>query len=80
MVEMRMISPEDVEGYVKTGGGRCPFCKSPEVEPDTMLFYDEDTSSVYRGMTCLTCFRDWTDIFRLVDMKPETYEGPNVGG
>jgi Zn ribbon nucleic-acid-binding protein len=75
MAEMRKISAEDVEGYLKVNGEYCPFCKSPEIQEDTMMWYDEDTVSVHRGMTCLTCFRDWTEVFKLSDIKEESYKG-----
>uniref|UniRef100_A0A6M3XPV3 Uncharacterized protein n=1 Tax=viral metagenome TaxID=1070528 RepID=A0A6M3XPV3_9ZZZZ len=62
------ISKDDISRYVNFGGEYCPFCISPEVQQDGPLFYDEDEAKVYRGMECLTCNRDWTDVFGLVDV------------
>ena len=63
------ISQKTIDQYIKVGGEYCPFCQSPEVLQDGYLFYDEETSSVYKPMMCLTCLRDWTDVFGLVGIK-----------
>ncbi len=70
MGDRDLISAKNVKIYIKSGGEYCPYCKSPEVEQDSMLVYDEKTSMVYRNMACLTCFREWTDLFKLYDVKP----------
>jgi transcriptional regulator NrdR family protein len=63
------ITQEDIDRYVKFGGEYCPFCKSTEVVQDGVMFYDEDESKVYKGMMCLTCDREWTDVFTLSTIK-----------
>lgn len=67
----KSISTESIEQYVKFGGEFCPFCKSPEVIQDGPLYYDNENSKVYRGVMCLSCIRDWTDVFTLNAVIPQ---------
>jgi len=63
------ITKEEVDQYIKTGGSQCPYCHSPEVEQEDMLILDEEDTKVYRHMTCLTCIKDWTDVYFLADVR-----------
>jgi len=66
--EMDEITKEKVEQYIIAGGNYCPYCRSPEVEQEDMLILDEEDTKVYRHMTCLTCIKDWTDVYFLTDV------------
>jgi len=72
LVEMDEITKEKVEQYIKIGGNYCPYCHSSEVEQEDMLILDEEDTKIYRHMTCLTCFKDWTDVYSLADVKAMT--------
>jgi hypothetical protein len=65
LVNKDLIPLVEVERYIAAGGDYCPYCKSPEVQEDGLMFYDFETVKIYRPMECLTCFNDWTDVFSL---------------
>jgi hypothetical protein len=66
------ITQAVVDQYVKARGEMCPKCKSPEVDVDSMLLYDEETGKVYQDKMCLTCMLEWTDVFVLEGIKQVT--------
>jgi len=64
-----LLEGKNVDIYVDAGGDYCPFCHSPEVEQRSLIYYDDETSSMYRDQGCITCGKSWTDVFRLSGVR-----------
>jgi transposase-like protein len=60
--EKKQKKPMTSTEYVADGGGRCPFCRSREIEGSQ---HDYEGDKVYQNITCRSCNREWTDIYAL---------------
>lgn len=57
---MRTLTEEE---YVKLGGGKCPFCRSNQIDGG---FVNIEAGDAYQDITCIECNRVWTDHYILV--------------
>jgi formate dehydrogenase maturation protein FdhE len=64
------LKQTDIDQYVRCGGEYCPFCGSTEVYQVSVMFYDDEKAKIYKEITCMTCDRDWTDVFDLASIVP----------
>ena len=44
----------------------CPYCGSTDLEGDS---FDSDDNTVSQEITCNRCYKDWTDVYHLVDVE-----------
>lgn len=49
--------------YVQTGGVRCPYCRSTNVEGQSI---DVDAGEATQEMGCNDCNAEWVDCYKLV--------------
>lgn len=62
------MKKETKENYLEKPN-HCPFCTSWDIEAGSTDF----TSFEYLcDVTCLTCKKQWTDIYRLADVQEKT--------
>lgn len=54
--------------YLETGGVKCLFCKSTNIEGG---FLQVDASYSWQKMTCFECGKKWRDIYTLTDVEVE---------
>jgi transposase-like protein len=53
--------------YVAQGGGKCPFCRSGDLEGGSQ---DADGPTIVQDIKCLACGRRWYDVYRLAAVMP----------
>jgi formate dehydrogenase maturation protein FdhE len=58
-----MITPEQEKEYLEGGGGRCPFCGSPNIVGDHI---EVDGSTAWQEVSCNACEKRWHDVYNLV--------------
>ena len=56
------LTPEMVRDYVNSGGARCPFCGSDDIEAGPL---EADADSAWGPVTCTACGREWQDVYLL---------------
>jgi transposase-like protein len=61
-----MIDQDAKESYIKGGGNHCPYCGSQNIEGGDR---ESDDWGISQGVYCRDCGKEWTDIYRLVDVK-----------
>jgi transposase-like protein len=52
------------KAYLQTGGVRCPFCHSKDIEGHSGEFGQHASQQV----SCMDCEREWIDVYKLVDV------------
>jgi transposase-like protein len=62
-----MLSDAQKQDYILGGGHHCPYCASHNIT--ALIFEGEDSGQPVR---CEDCGKEWTDIYKLVDIKEET--------
>mgnify|MGYP001565147231 CR=1 FL=1 len=66
------LTPKDIKRYVNKGFSKCPFCKSDDIQGDSI---EVDGHSVWQEIECMNCQAEWTDIYTLTNM--EVRSGPD---
>jgi len=56
------------EEYVQTGGNKCPYCKSVNVESSSG---GADGSYAWADCSCADCPASWTDVYELTGFNPD---------
>ena len=59
------LTDEQVKKYVREGGVKCPYCKSPDITGGSVAV---DANRAWREVDCQQCGRNWTDLYRLIDV------------
>jgi transcription elongation factor Elf1 len=59
-----MLTKEQKNNYLKTGGVHCPYCGSERLDVDPF-----DGEGSYQPVTCGVCDKEWRDIYQLVDIE-----------
>jgi len=62
-----VLTEKQVKEYVKGGWSKCPFCKSSDIEGQSV---DMTGNFVYQEVSCKKCKREWMDTYELTDMTP----------
>ena len=52
--------------YVNGGGRCCPYCESGRLDGGERQY---EGGVVSQAVVCLDCGENWTDVYRLVDIK-----------
>jgi formate dehydrogenase maturation protein FdhE len=61
------LTVEQKQDYIVSGGNHCPYCASHNIT--ALIFDGEDGGQPVR---CEDCGKEWTDIYKLVDIEEET--------
>lgn len=56
----------DRKAYLASCGTICPYCGNPDIEGVTI---DIEDGVATQAMSCNVCYKRWTDVYRLVDVK-----------
>lgn len=59
-------TPMSQRTYRKSGGVRCPFCKSLHINSVEVF---APVGELHQTMYCLACEKDWYDIYELKSYK-----------
>jgi hypothetical protein len=59
------LTPEQQreQDYLASGGSKCPFCKSENIEVTGNHNFDADYATI--GCQCYACGKDWTEVYTL---------------
>jgi len=84
----RMLTEEEKDQYVLSGGVKCPFCKDGDVNrmsypsPDRIGgFVEIHVGGATQEISCLGCGGHWTDVYSLVRIdQDEEAEGGGADG
>lgn len=76
------LTEEQIANYKRTGGVKCPRCKSPNVTTDSVQI---DGPTGYANCVCADCHLEWVDqwVFNgldpdnVADDQPEPEENKN---
>lgn len=52
--------------YISNGGNICPYCNSSDLRGGKL---NADSDSAWRSVRCNTCGKEWSDIYKLVDIE-----------
>ncbi|KKM91594.1 hypothetical protein LCGC14_1227060 [marine sediment metagenome] len=55
------LTKEMEREYLESGGGRCPYCKSTNLNTDG---FEEGSAS--ERVSCVNCDMEWVDCYQLV--------------
>lgn len=66
-----IVMPLTPEEYVAKRGMCCPFCQSDQIQGESIDF---ESSGVYQNIVCLSCKKEWTDVYKLA-----SYEALRLG-
>lgn len=55
--------------YIASGGSKCPFCKSTNIEGCGERDFDGDHA--YNGCECLACGKTWDDVYSLTGINED---------
>ena len=69
-----MPTPMTNRQYAKSGGSKCPFCRSPNVKASGAIMPD-DRDGATLDVDCSDCGRAWKDVYRLVGYEAEDDAG-----
>jgi hypothetical protein len=58
----QVLTPEMVRDYVNSGGARCPFCGSEDIEAGHV---EAGADSAWGPVTCTACDGEWQDVYFL---------------
>jgi hypothetical protein len=64
---MTLITPEQRERYLQSGGNICPFCNSLNIQGTGSGDSDSDWHS--KEVECLDCKEMWVDIYKIVNVE-----------
>lgn len=70
---MKKLTQKRKKAYVKNGGVKCPYCKA-----ETTLeggFIEVDAGGCWQAISCPSCGKRWTDVYKLVDIEEDFYTG-----
>lgn len=62
------MTDEQKAAYLKGGATRCPYCGHDELDCDRLMLaeYEDEYECKTR---CLKCRKEWTDVYRVVDVR-----------
>lgn len=62
------MTDEQKAAYLKGGATRCPYCGNDELDCDRLMLaeYEDEYECTTR---CLKCSKEWTDVYRVVDVR-----------
>jgi hypothetical protein len=60
------LTDEDKRDYVATAYGRCPYCRSPDIESGPL---SADGNRAVARVVCSSCDRYWDDLWELVGIN-----------
>lgn len=64
------MTEEQKAAYLKGGAQKCPYCGHGELGCDRLMPSDLEDNSEYECSTrCMKCGKEWTDIYRVVDVR-----------
>lgn len=64
---MDKLTPEQKLQYVVTGGFRCPYCGSTDIESGQMDF--DDYGQMIQEVVCHHCKKEWQDVYVLFTIR-----------
>lgn len=56
------LTANDEKDYVKKGFAHCPFCKSSDIDGESVNI---DGKTAIQDIGCLNCGAQWTDVYKL---------------
>lgn len=65
---MNKLTKEEKEFYIRGGGNHCPFCGSIDIEGGHS---EADSGFFCQDVTCLSCHKEWQDIYTLTDIETQ---------
>ena len=60
---MKTLTNEQQRQYVSDDGGRCPYCRSDQIEGNGG--FDFEGGRVFQEVSCLDCNERWMDVYTL---------------
>jgi hypothetical protein len=62
-----MLSEHQIDKYVARDGKYCPYCDKHHLQSEETVWWGDATGDV--KMTCLSCHKQWVEVYRLSDIK-----------
>lgn len=59
--------PETNKEYCEHGGVHCPYCGSEDIDGGSI---EINLAGAWQSITCLSCDKEWTDIYKLIAYEP----------
>lgn len=63
---MSEMTKEQKESYIQSGGARCPFCGSEDLDGHGVNI---DSGTASQEMMCTDCGQGWFDIYTLTNVE-----------
>jgi transcription elongation factor Elf1 len=70
MREKKILTREQIAAYIATGGTKCPFCGSEDIEGGSVQV---DAGSAWQHVDCKGCGEAWDDVYTLAWIEPGEY-------
>ena len=62
------MTEEQKANYFEGGATRCPYCNHDELDCDRLMLAEFEDEYECRTR-CLRCKKEWTDVYRVVDVR-----------
>jgi len=64
----------DKEAYIRSGGVKCPYCGSENIEADVI---NVDGKEGWSDVYCHSCANSWRDVYTLTDIILDEAQEPD---
>lgn len=69
MVQTKKALTEEQKAWYLKHSGSCPYCRSNNIEG--YAGYDAEGDTIATRISCLSCHREWRDIYTLNDIMED---------
>jgi Zn ribbon nucleic-acid-binding protein len=63
---MPKLSDEQKRKYLSSGGARCPYCGSEDIQGESVQI---EEGAAVQEVSCIDCDSQWYDIYKLVNVE-----------
>lgn len=63
---MKVLTKEQKQKYLESGGAKCPHCDSTDIDGGSM---QTDSNIAWQNISCNDCEEVWTDIYTLTEIS-----------
>jgi transcription elongation factor Elf1 len=65
---MAILTKEQKEKYLASGGGVCPFCGAADISGGSI---DIEATEAWQNVSCDTCGENWRDVYKLAFVETD---------
>jgi len=63
-----ILTKEQKEKYLASGGGACPFCGDSDISGDSV---EIEATEAWQNVSCSACGGSWRDVYKLAFVETD---------